>query len=345
MPEISIILPTYNPDIICLKRCVESVLNSTFQDFELIIIDDGSEDVMRAEIEFLAREDPRIILARQENGGVSQARNNGILQAKGNYLVFIDDDDYISPYFMEQSLSIAKKTACDLVMGGVLRSTIDTKTKKVAFEENAEIISVLQNTTVSGYSYEMLGCVREISNNAYISRGPVAKLYRTGLKGLFFPEDIRYGEDLLCNLEILQTASKIVLVDAIWYVYTINPRSASRRYNPEAMYEAELLIEKVRKIIPLDTPENIRNNGDFVFYELREVHKRWFGNPESSLSKKDNFRLLKKMAQRDPWRTLLKKEYLHSVGIKRKIGCELFRFGLISVVWKWKASMQKLLFR
>ena len=120
MPTISVILPTYNPDPARLRRMTDSVLAQSFRDFELIIVDDGSREELRGEIERIAALDSRIRLLRQENGGVSRARNNGISAAAGEYLAFVDDDDIVSPYFLEEALEIITRENCDVVLGGVV---------------------------------------------------------------------------------------------------------------------------------------------------------------------------------------------------------------------------------
>ena len=162
MPKLSVILPTYSPDVEYFKRCVDSVLHSSFPDFELIIIDDGSENRIRIEIEKIAALDTRIVLVHQQNKGVSSARNNGISIARGDYLAFVDDDDYISPFFLEQSLKIAKDADCDLVMGVVTRESFGGKTQ-IFFNETVENTKILVGEEAKEYAYEMLESKRKIS--------------------------------------------------------------------------------------------------------------------------------------------------------------------------------------
>ena len=93
---ISVIVPVYN-SITTLERCVRSLCAQTFEDLEIILVDDGSTDGPGALCSALSREDARIRVIRKENGGVSSARNAGIEAAKGEYLMFADSDDYASP--------------------------------------------------------------------------------------------------------------------------------------------------------------------------------------------------------------------------------------------------------
>lgn len=97
---ISIIIPVYNVENY-LRPCVESVLNSTFRDYELILVDDGSNDSSGSLCDILAQQDERIVVIHKTNGGASSARNEGLSKAKGNYLMFVDGDDVIHPNMIE----------------------------------------------------------------------------------------------------------------------------------------------------------------------------------------------------------------------------------------------------
>ena len=97
---ISVIVPVYN-SITTLERCVRSLCAQTFEDLEIILVDDGSTDGSGALCSALSREDARIRVIRKENGGVSSARNAGIEAAKGEYLMFSDSDDYVEPDMAE----------------------------------------------------------------------------------------------------------------------------------------------------------------------------------------------------------------------------------------------------
>ena len=100
MPEVSIIIPVYNNEAY-VQKCIDSVKKQSFEDFEAIIVNDGSTDNSRSIIEALIEKDERFHLINQENQGVAAARNRGIDQAKGKYLTFIDGDDYIGRDYLK----------------------------------------------------------------------------------------------------------------------------------------------------------------------------------------------------------------------------------------------------
>lgn len=122
MPAVSIIMPVYNKEKY-LTRTIQSILNQTFKDFELIIIDDGSIDSSLSICELFS-EDKRIKIIKVENGGVSRARNIGLDNASGEYILFIDADDYIDVSFIQNLYNIRGQ----FVVGGITRVSKDKKT-------------------------------------------------------------------------------------------------------------------------------------------------------------------------------------------------------------------------
>ena len=117
MPLISIIVPVYNVESY-LKRCIESILNQTFRDFELILVNDGSTDNSEIICKEYALKDERIKYFYQRNKGVSEARNKGIDNSSGEYIQFIDSDDYVDENFLEIVVNRFKRDNSDIVFIG-----------------------------------------------------------------------------------------------------------------------------------------------------------------------------------------------------------------------------------
>lgn len=123
---ISIIVPVYNIEEY-LPRCIESILNQTYKNLELILVDDGSLDGSGAICDEYAKKDDRVFVIHKENGGSSSARNAGIRQARGEYLGFVDSDDYIEKYMYEKMVHAIDERNCNIVQ--VARDEIDDKGK------------------------------------------------------------------------------------------------------------------------------------------------------------------------------------------------------------------------
>ena len=115
MPEISVIIPVYNTGVY-LKKCVESILDQTFPDFELFLVDDGSSDESPQICDEYAAKDTRVRVIHQKNQGQSVARNNAIAQMQGQWVMFCDSDDWIHPQYFEILLSCMEKKKADIAI-------------------------------------------------------------------------------------------------------------------------------------------------------------------------------------------------------------------------------------
>ena len=104
---ISVIIPVYNAEKY-IERCVKSIQNQTYTHFELILVNDGSTDNSLNLCEILASNDDRIVVVNRDNGGASAARNTGLAHIRGNYVIFADSDDYVSPSYIENLYFAAK---------------------------------------------------------------------------------------------------------------------------------------------------------------------------------------------------------------------------------------------
>ena len=117
MPRLSVIVPVYNVEAY-LARCVDSILAQSFADFELILVNDGTRDGSVSIMEDYAHRDGRVRLVHKQNGGLSSARNAGLAAARGEYIHFLDPDDYLEPDFSERLLAVARREDADIVLFG-----------------------------------------------------------------------------------------------------------------------------------------------------------------------------------------------------------------------------------
>ena len=118
--KVSIIVPVYNIENY-IRVCVESILAQTYESFELILVDDGSKDNSGILCDEYAAIDSRVKVIHKENGGVSSARNTGLQQAKGKWIMYVDGDDWIEPDMIESLIEAAKATEADLVFGDYMK--------------------------------------------------------------------------------------------------------------------------------------------------------------------------------------------------------------------------------
>lgn len=330
-PIVSIIIPTYNPCMEYLNRSVQSALDQKLHDFEIIIVDDGSDASIGNSIAELQKKDSRIRILRQNNCGVSSARNNGIRNARGKYMAFLDDDDILSPFFLEESVETIERYNADYVLGGVIHQQSACFPSTIT-ESRSFNTDLLIGDSVKHYMSELLGTTRRTSDGGYISRGPVAKLIRKTSICALFPEDIVYGEDLLWNLRLLSSLDRVVIANRTWYLYIANKHSTTKKCSQEAILQEKTLIENVWRIISDFSFCDTKLYGDYIYFEMSNLRKRWFNHPKCSLSHMQKVKEMHKVACDEPWSVLSSRDYLRCIPIRRKFKCILFKLGLLAVM-------------
>ena len=203
---ISIIIPVYNVEQF-LTQCLDSILCQTYKDFEVILVDDGSPDNCPRICDEYARKDSRIHVIHQMNSGVSAARNKGIEHAKGEWISFIDSDDWVDIDYLEK-FELDKDDA-DLIIQGL----------EYYDNRNGQYFKQIKvaDCILSGTDSKKLVADNNVLGSGY----PVAKAYRKFIidKGVRFDTSISYHEDHIFVLNILAVASKIRLSDSVAYKY------------------------------------------------------------------------------------------------------------------------------
>lgn len=210
MATISIIVPVYN-DPINIKRCLNSLITQTFSDIEIIVVDDGSTDNTNLVLQEYAKKDSRIKVITQENQKQGAARNNGLKFANGNYITYIDSDDWLDSDFCEKLFNSIKNTDIDFALSEAVRIKKNGKTKHYFKFEESEIITGFENI---------------INANKIPSYWQVwGKLYKKELlDGILFEEGVFY-EDPEFLIKVLHKTKKIITVPSTKYYYYSNPNS------------------------------------------------------------------------------------------------------------------------
>ena len=211
---VSVIIPVYNAEK-TLEKCIESIIKQTYQQFEIIIVDDGSKDNTFNVCEVLKKRDNRISVIHQKNNGSSAARNRGISKAKGKYLVFIDGDDTVDSYFLEKLIEPIIENDIDVVMCGI---TVCYQKQNYFVEngfKNKEITRKLQDITKLIY---------ESCENGMIY-SPCNKLYKREVildRNIYFPLNKEPIEDILFNCEFFKGVRSIGVIPDCLYYYNKN---------------------------------------------------------------------------------------------------------------------------
>lgn len=208
-PTVSIIVPVYNAEK-TLERCVDSILNQTYQDFELFLVDDGSSDGSGVLCDAYARQDSRVRAFHQENAGVSAARNLALDRAAGEYLQFLDSDDWITPDATSSLVRAAREHQCDLVIADFYRVCGERVSHKGDIDDPVVL-------TQEEYAAHMM------ENPADFYYGVLwNKLYRRDIveaHHLRMDPEISWCEDFMFNLEYIRYARRFYALQVPIYYY------------------------------------------------------------------------------------------------------------------------------
>lgn len=204
---ISVIIPVYNV-VRFLSECLDSVLSQTYDDFEVILVDDGSTDGSEVICDNYAMMDKRVRVIHIPNSGVSVARNTGIKEVSGDWITFVDSDDWIGPNYL-LNFRLDEGDGADLIVQGLeyYNDRSQNYSKTIRLNECTIIEPNLK---------------KDVSDNRLLHLGfPWAKAYRTTLinQGLYFCNEISFHEDHIFVLDAFRIANKIRLVDSVEYKY------------------------------------------------------------------------------------------------------------------------------
>ena len=244
--KISVIVPAYNAEEY-LAGCVDSILAQTYDNIELIVVNDGSVDNTAQILDLYATRFPNIKAIHQANGGVNSARLRGIREATGEWITFADSDDWIEPQGLEILLRNAKQYQADISHYGYQRNLPDGR------------VLYTYNTGRIVFQKGLQGC-RDLLDGSFFEPGLCNKLYRRELFEKieeWIDRSIKINEDLLMNYFVFKNAQAAIFEDICPYHYVVHsgsattvPLNAARIYDPI----------RVKEMILADAPEELRND-------------------------------------------------------------------------------------
>ena len=209
MPKVSLIIPVYNVEDY-IEKCLNSVVNQTLKDMEVIIVNDGSKDSSKQKIEKYLKKYPGIKYLEKENGGLSDARNYGMQYATGEYIAFLDSDDYVEETMYEEMYNMAQKEAADMVECNFIWEYPDKKREDIGAVYNSK--------------REMVEKARVVAWNKLIKR---ELLEKTGVK---FPIGLRY-EDVEFFYKLVPYLEKVSFVKKCFVHYIQRGNSIANTQN------------------------------------------------------------------------------------------------------------------
>ncbi len=301
MPRVSVIVPVYNSREY-LGPCIESVLNQSYTDFELILIDDGSTDGCAEICDTYASTDHRVRCVHAKNSGVSAARNLGLSLARGEYVTFVDSDDYISEFFLLSAVDIMES---DEELDFVQYSIDRFNSNDVFYREESDDVICLLQEFASVVTFWGSVC-------ASLLKVKIIKQYE-----LAFNSSLKLGEDQSFLYEYLTHCRKCSKRSDIYYHYRLNQESAT--HNPSI----NDLVHSIDYFSKTEFPDFFRNKIDetlFSLYFQLVISKGIAVSQVSSIGKRLDFKSIDKPKRK------LEFFYLLISKISRFIAVALTRF-------------------
>ncbi len=262
-PLVSIILPVYNAKN-HIARCIESIRAQTYQNIQIIILNDGSRDISLPVCEMYRKVDRRILLVDKDNSGVSDTRNLGLRLAEGKYIQFVDSDDYIDPDYTEHLVTAAEEHSADLVIAPYKmvipremssgRRLQEKLSALLPGEEEETQDLPEEEPEVRVYNFLPRGLLDTEGFAMHLMDKPASyyysvlwnKLYRREILDsheIFFASQIHWSEDLVFNLQYIQYARRFYAIDQPGYYYVQNPQSiVHTQVNPAAIVKMKTTV-------------------------------------------------------------------------------------------------------
>jgi len=232
MINLSVIIPVYNVEVY-LDKCLMSVVNQTFKNMEIIIVDDGSTDSSGKKCDEWATKDSRIKVYHKTNGGLMSAWKYGLLRASGEYIAFVDSDDWLDLDAYELLLSHKEIDRADLIMFGFIKDGRDIRKERCtvpnAVYDRDAIVSKIYPNMIRTYNCATRG----------LNPSRWSKIYKKELLlGIldYCDEQVSIGEDLLTTFAVMSKVNCLVSIDCIPYHYRMDNQSMTRSYS-DSKYE------------------------------------------------------------------------------------------------------------
>lgn len=247
MTSFTVITPVYCVDKEYLKHCVQSVLQQSYGEIQLILVDDGSPDDCGNLCDEFARFDCRIEVIHKENGGTASARNAGLIYAKGDWITFLDADDWLEQDAFSRLLPFCEtEQTTDIILFSGMRDYTGVVERVPLHYKNLEQFSTQKEREDLQLRILAIAADQHPASIGLVST--CAKLYRREFlikEGVLFDSIIKYNEDGLFNLEAFEKAKSILNAKESLYHYRCSPDSKVHQYRPSIDDEQTLLIERI----------------------------------------------------------------------------------------------------
>lgn len=340
MPKISVIVPVYRVEKY-LGRCVNSLLGQTLSDIEIILVDDGSPDGCPALCDEFAKKDGRIKVLHKENEGLGLARNSGMSLAVGEYIAFVDSDDYVKSEMYRTLYEAAQRENADIAMCGLccIGGIMSAK------ENDVQNINCFDGYTVfdgkEGIDRLMLdisGALPKEDQDSRYGFSSVKNIYRKEVleknKIRFLSEKEVMSEDVFFLLDFLDKCECAVGVPGAFYCYCRNGQSLSKSYRSDRFEKCRLIIDGINGVLSKRMDESvykIYTDRLFQAYARAACMQEIQFAPSNGIDKKELDRRLKAICNSKRLKTTLKNYPWHKLPFTQAAFAFTMRFSLVGL--------------
>ena len=327
MAKVSVIVPVYKVEQY-LSNCIDHLTNQTLADIEIILVDDGSPDQCPVICDEYAAKDSRIKVIHKKNGGVSAARNDGLKQATGEYVIFCDSDDWMEDTGLQLLYDAASKNHADIVIGDVYLAYNDSsKNRYVKFykdefitEDPAYIAELIKadiyrtycpNPPEEGCAFGYGGPWNKLVKRSLLIENRIE--FDLRLKGIF--------DDILYTAHILSKAKKIQYIQKPVYYYRQIEGSLTHSYKPNVKEINEAIFTAWEELFNQfeDPTQFYQAYYACVLRRTEEAIKLYYNNPQNPKIVKERIKEYSELVNQEPYVTAFRKVNIHKISKKQKL--------------------------
>lgn len=343
MPKVSIVAPVYGVEKY-IHEFLQSIREQTFQDLEVILVDDGSKDNCPAILDEFVKEDIRYRVIHQQNGGVAKARNTGLSYVTGDYVYIVDSDDKLDPKAVEVLYEEAVRTNSDIVYGDWVRESEKSKKYMTCFPDafctdDPDTIRCMQQAVFSNSTSLYTKC-KQFDHIDSFGGAPWRAMLRTSIikdNGLLFDPYVRgLGDDILFTLHVYEYVKRVAYVQHPIYYYRVVSASYSHGYKANYLESVQLIYDHMEEFL-----QKYNKDSEFtkyyyyrIYIYLQQGMVRYFKNAGNPKSDSERYKEFVNLVKTEPYKTALHNLPIDRIKNKKnKLRAVLLRMGLYRVYW------------
>ena len=352
-PEFSIIIPVYNVDLDYFNICIDRILRQSLESFEVIIVDDGSGKECADACDQYAKRDQRIRVIHQDNNGVSAARNNGILNAKAEWIMFVDADDWIEDNTLEAISEYIDGRSYDIIFFDCvleyanMQEDVHYRLKPGVYKSGSIDDKELLYLEAMGPKTSKYGNITYCWGKVY-NRGFLLD------NGIMFPESIPKSEDKVFVLQCLQKMKTLLKMDGAFYHYRINSASVCNSYTESAdkdRTELIMILDEISDQMDRELGSLKGNKGYnrvskkcrlFIFGIITDILRLKYYHKDYPRSRKHRSAEVKAFLNSEPYKRAVRETRYSELSTEAKFKKFLIGHGMPELFYYTKMAKQKL---